>query len=380
MAHIVTGSVGTAADLGINQARRKIIMRDKLAELEPSVNPLTLLLRKAGKKAVGGPKYEWLEHQRFDDLTTLTANSAAADTTLDVADGTIGAAGQLAQNQRTGETVSITSVAADVWTVVRSVGAVAAADMLDGDDLIMLSTSFAENSDAPDPRKRQETNEHNFTQIARSTFGASGTLIHTDIYGTRNIMSEQAAQRAMDHQAEIEKTLFFGERSEVTTGDYAKRTCGGVDEIITDVYDFGGSFSMLAGFDALETGMRYGANTKTLFAGRAPISNISAEALDKVRTTVSEKTFGINVTRLESPHGVVMLIRHDLLVGSVYGLRGYLLDLDALMFVFLRGRDTALYEGLETNGQDGEIHGYLTEFGLERMEAQKHQLWTGMAT
>lgn len=376
---IISGAAATDAQLGINQARRKIIMRDKLAELEPQSNPLTLLLRKAGKKSVGGPKHEWREHQRFDDLTTLTADSLIADTTLDVADGTTAGPGKIIRNQRTGETCRITSVAGNVWTVTRAIGSTAEQDMLTGDKIILLATAYEENSDAPAARMRKETNEYNLTQIARDDFGASGTLIHTDTYGTRVIMSQMAAQRAVDHQCDIEKSLFWGELSEDLTGDYPLRTCGGIDEIITDVYDFGGSFSTAAAFDALETGMRYGANTKYLFAGRPPISNISLEALDKVRTTVSAKTFGINVTRLESPHGVVMLIRHDLFVGD-YANRGYLLDLDALMMVYLKGRDTALYERLESRGKDGEIHGYLTEFGLERMEAQKHQLWSQVAS
>jgi hypothetical protein len=377
---IATGAQGSGGTRGIFASRRKVQMRDGLAELEPDINPITLVLRKTKSKTIKGPKWEWLEHDRFDDTTQVNGAQTSGDTSIEVDDGSVAAVNQLVRNQRTGEVIRVTAIATNTWTVTRSIGGTAAAAMNDDDYLMILGTAFNENSSAPDPRAKDETTGFNYTQIARDTFGASGTLIATDLYGTgKQIMNERASQRARDHNVYIEKTLLFGERSEDVSGNYALRTCGGLDEFITQTSDFGGAFSMQSAFDALEVGMRYGSKSKMLVCSRSAASNISLEALDKVRTTVSEKTFGINVSMLESPHGKIAIVRHDLLTGGEYATRAYLLDMANLGFCKLQGRDTALYEGLESNGTDGEVHGWLSEFTLERGLASTHQTWLNVS-
>jgi len=379
---IVAGAQGTGGTQAIASFRRKVNMKDGLAELEPDINPLLLFLRKTAKGSIKDPKWNWLEHDRFGDTVQASGTHTDSDTTINVDDATLGAPEMLVRNQRTDEVVRIGAIgSATTWTgCTRSVGATAAAAMLDDDYFTILGTSFAENSSTPTPRSKAATTGFNYTQIFRDTFGASGTLIQTDLYGANKIMNERAAQSSREHQLFLEKTLWFGEQSEVTSGTFPVRTLGGVDEFATQTYDFGGSFSMQAAFDALEVGMRYGSNSKMLFCSRGTASNISLEALDKVRNTDSTKTFGINISMLESPHGKVAIVRHDLLVGNQYGKRSYLLDMKNFRYLFLRGRDTALYEGLETNGTDGEIHGFLTECTLERMHATTHQVWLNTNT
>ncbi len=384
---VTTGAEGTGATLGILAARRVVYMADRMFELEPQVNPLTLLLRKAGKKSVFAPKYEELSHERIADTTQSSAAEGAGDTTIAVDDGSVGAANMLCQNQRTGETIRIGAVSSNDWTgCTRSVGTVAAAAINVDDAWITLGTSFAENSAAPDPRQKQADAGFNYTQIARDVWGASGTLMATNVYPAQGkpIMSERAAQRDKDHRAGIEKSLFFGERSEVTSGDYPIRTVGGMDEFANWSYDFAGSFSMQEAFDALETGMFYGSNSKWLFASVAASSNISLEALDKVRKVDSDKSFGIAINKLISPHGTVNIVAHKLFRNTQYGTRAYLIDMANVKYVVLaangQNRDTALYEGIETNGTDGMEHGWLTEYGLERRLAKTHQVWTNVAS
>ena len=379
---IVAGAQGAGGSLGIFANRVPIHMKDGLAELEPDVNPLLLFMRKTSKGTIEGTKAEWLEHDRFDDTVQANGAYTAGATTITVDDGTVGAPGMLVRNQRTDEVIRIGAITATTWTgCTRSVGATAAAAGLDNDYFSILGTSLPENSSTPTPRAKDETTGFNYTQIWRDTFGASGTLIASKLYGTgKQIMSERASQRARDHNVYQEQSLLFGERSEVTSGSYAQRSMGGVDEFISQTYDFGGSFSMQAAFDALEVGMRYGSNSKMLLCSRGCASNISLVALDRVRNTVSDKTFGINISMLESPHGRVAIVRHDLLVGNQYGKRAYLLDVKNFKYLSLKGRDTALYENLESNGTDGQINGWLTEATLERLHASTHQTWLNVNT
>lgn len=377
---ITEGARGTGGNLGVLAARRVIQMRDGLAELEPDAAKLTLLLRKMKKKSVKGPEYKWSEHDRFPHTVQANGTFSNVDTTITVDDGTVAADNQLVVVQRTGEVMRVTSKSGNDWTVTRSIGGTAAAAGLDNDYFTILATAEAENSAAPTARANPQTQDSNYTQIQRDTFGATGTAIQTELYGSvGGLMSQEARQRITDHQVGQETSFFFGEKSENTSGDYPLRTCGGLDEFITQTHDFGGAFSMQNAFDAMEVGMRYGANKKALFGSRSVISNISLEAMDKVRVAPSDKTFGIAIQVLESPLGQLMLMTHNLLDGGDYAKRAYLLDLAALQYVFLRKRDTALYEGLESNGVDGEIHGYLTEFGLERREAKKHQVWQNVS-
>jgi len=379
---VVEGAQGTAATLGILSARRIVAMRDGLAELEPDAAPLTLLLRKMKKKAVIAPKYEWLEHDRMTDFSAVNngAGYSSSATSIVVDDGSLFTANMLAVVDRTGEIIRVSSVSTNTLTVVRSIGTTAGAAMVDNDPITVLATAHPENASAPAARANPETTDFNYTQIQYDTFGASGTLIATKLYGSgMQIMSERARQRITDHQVGQEKTFFFGEKDETTSGNYPQRACGGFDEFITQTYDFGGAYSNTLAFDALETGMRYGSQKKALYCSRAVASNISLEAMDAVRVAPSDKTFGINIKVLTTPHGEVMVMKHNLLQGATYAKRAYLLDLGSLTYVFLRTRDTQLLEGLETNGVDGEIHGYLTEFGLERREAKKHQVWQNVS-
>ena len=376
---IVTGAQGAGGSRGILSSRRKIWMRDRMVELDPDLNKVTLILRKINKKSVGDVKFQLHEHDRFPDTTQANGTYTSGATSIVVDDGTVAGENQLVINQRTGEVIKVTAISSNTWTVSRSVGSTAAAAGNDNDYFSVLATSFAENSNAPDPRINPATNAFNYTQIAREDFGASGTLIASDIYGSQNIMSSRAKERLLDYNAMVEKSLLFGERSEDTSGNYAVRSTGGIHEFMTQSVNFGGAFSMQLLFDACEVGFRYGSPTKSLFVSRSVASNIGLEAVDKLRAVSGKISFGVSVSQLVTPSGNMNVMTHNMLEGGEYAQRAYLLDLKNFGFRYLKGRDNALYEGLETNGTDGEVHGWMGEFGLERGQAKTHQVWTSVS-
>lgn len=54
---VITGTRGTA---NIEQTKRIIDMSDRIAQLQPSAAPFTVLSMKMRKKPCSNPKFEWL--------------------------------------------------------------------------------------------------------------------------------------------------------------------------------------------------------------------------------------------------------------------------------------------------------------------------------
>jgi hypothetical protein len=220
--------------------------------------------------------------------------------------------------------------------------------------------------------------KYNYTQIVRNPFGVSNTLMNTQAYGG-DVLAYTTKTRGIEHAKDIENILFFGERA--ISASEARRSTGGLDEwISTNVKDFGGGISSLDEiFDAAEADFRYGSKEKMLFVSRAVASNISLLAADLLRMVPEDKTFGIHIQKLISPHGVYNIVAHDLLVGDYYGKQAYVVDMDAVGYRFLQNRDTKLVTNIQTPGTDGRKDEYLTEFGLERAEEKRHGKWTSAA-
>jgi hypothetical protein len=381
MPTIIAGDAATAATLGITSSRRKIEMEDRVHLLEPSVNPLAILLRQVGKESVANPKFEWLESEAtpITDRINNSGGYTAGATSVVVDNGAYVPVSSLIKVQRTGEVMLVTAVSTNTLTVTRSFGGTAAAALLDNDQITMLGGVAVENDDSEASREVQKTGKFNYTQISRSPFGASGTLQASDLYGG-DYLSQEARERLIEHDKYIEMALWFGERAEVTSGNTPRRSTGGIDEwISTNSKNFGGALTLEEMFEAGETAFRYGSDNRMLFCGLAACSNVSLIAEPHLEAVSPASTFGIKIQRLVTPHGVWNITPHKLFEGDTYSLQGYSVDLANLKYVYLRGRDTALYTNIQDNDVDGQKNEYLTEFGLKRKLEKTAMKFTNMA-
>ena len=121
---------------------------------------------------------------------------------------------------------------------------------------------------------------------------------------------------------------------------------------------------------------RYGPKEKLVLSAALPIDVVNAFARGKVQIMQSEKTFGIRLAQLVSPHGTLNIVTHWLLEGSTLGGQMWVVDPNACKYRYLenkRGsRDTAIFKEIQANDVDGRKDEYRTECGLEFGLEKRH--------
>jgi len=132
---------------------------------------------------------------------------------------------------------------------------------------------------------------------------------------------------------------------------------------------------------------RYGSSEKLAFTG-----NQGALAVQRmVRRNSSyqflqgQKEFGMNVSRMTSPFGDLVIKTHPLFneisSGTDYNaLDSWMLVIDADELVYRPLDDTTYQKQLQDNGLDSVQSGYLTESGLEVHHPLAHYLIKGLKT
>jgi hypothetical protein len=365
-------------------------MRDKIFLLEPSANPLTVLTNKAKRSSCHNPKFNWLEDEATPVTTRVdnATNVATDGTALIVDEASYFQPDDFVKVQRTGEVFKVTSTNLDteVLTIVRGWAGYETITegfvIVDNDQLTNLGGGFTENDGAGTEVATKVAEKYNYTQITRNSFGASGTLMATDAYGG-DWLAYTTKARGIEHAKDLELQGLYGLRAldSQSSSTAARRLTGGLMQYIsTNAKDFGGGIGSLDEiFDAAEDDFRYGSKSKMLFVSRAVASNISLLAADLLRVVPESKAFGLHISKLISPHGVYNIVAHDLLEGDYYGAMAFVVDMDAVGYRFLQGRDTKLITNIQTAGLDGRKDEFLTEAGWEIAEEKRHGKWTSAA-
>lgn len=365
-----------------------IEMDDTVHMLEPNRAQLALLTSKISKKGVSNAKFEWStdEHIPTLDAINMSGGTWSTATVLTVDNGGYYGTNSLVQVQRTGEVLRVTAVSnsGNTITVEREWGAVvSAAALLDNDSLTILGGMAQEGATSENGRTTKKVFDYNLTEIKRSPFEFTNTELATDLYGEADL-SYQARKKAAEHSVEIENAILFGARGSTYTiggSDGAMiRSTGGINEFIsTNDSDFGGIFNMVTFFNFCEDVFRYGSEKKLFLAARSVVTNISLEAIKYLEMVPKDDTFGIDIIRLLTPHGVLMVTKHNLLEGTTHGKYGFVLDMDNLGYRFLKGRDTKLKTNIQANDKDARKDEYITEFGLFRAHENTHGRITNAA-
>lgn len=377
MPTILTNMRATAGTSSYAISTQSIVieMDDKIYQLEPNRSQLALLSSKVGKMAVENPKYEWSTDEHIPTLDRVNeAGGKAATTTattFTVDNGGYYRVNGLVQIQRTGEVCRISAISGNVLTVTRAWGDSTIGTIVDNDSVTILGGAAAEGATSEDSKTTKKAFDYNYTEIKRAPFEFTNTELATKLYGPDDL-SYQANKVGAEHAVDIENVLLFGTRG-IDTSTIVRRTCGGIDEFIsTNDVDFGGIFNMVTFFSFAEDVFRYGSGKKLMLAAPAVVSNISLEAIKYLEIMPKEKTFGIDIQRLLTPHGELMVTKHNLLEGDTYGKRAYVLDLDNIGYRFLKGRDTKLMTNIQANDKDARKDEYLTEFGFVRVQEKTH--------
>lgn len=379
---------GVTDDNVILSNRRVVDMDNVIAQLEPDEAPLTTMIQKLSSRPAKSQKVEWLADQLMPRLTTLNngGNVASGSTTFTVATGTGSyfRAGDILRMSN-GENVKVTSVSTDTLTVVRSIGAVAAATITDSTDVIKIGNASAEGATLGTIKSTKQVAWSNYCQIQRDPFGFTNTLIESDLYGGKEPEYE-AKKKMIEHKRQIENTLFFGQRDLDTSGSTPIGYCGGlVDFISTNITASVGSLTQ-AGFETfLRSAFRYGSRNKVLFASPLIMSALASFPLGKLSpndTGGNTKDWGVSLSSYRAGSGATIQIveKRDWqdfsTASNQVGGWGVLVDMDDVQYRPLRA--TKLLPNRQANDEDSTKQEYLTEYSFQLGNEQNHAILKGV--
>lgn len=379
---------GVTDDNVILSNRRVVDMDNVIAQLEPDEAPLTTMIQKLSSRPAKSQKVEWLADQLMPRLTTLNngGNVTAVATTFTVAAGTGSyfRAGDILRMSN-GENVKVTSVATDTLTVVRSIGAVAAAIITDSTDVIKIGNASAEGATLGTIKSTKQVAWSNYCQIQRDPFGFTNTLIESDLYGGKEPEYE-AKKKMIEHKRQIENTLFFGQRDLDTSGSTPIGYCGGlVDFISTNITASVGTLSQ-SGFETfLRSAFRYGSRNKVLFASPIVMSALASFPLGKLSpndTGGNTKDWGVSLSSYRAGSGATIQIMEKRdwqdfsTANNQVGGWAVLVDMDDVQYRPLRA--TKLLPNRQANDEDATKQEYLTEYSFQLGNEQNHAILKGV--
>lgn len=372
--------------------------------LQANKHPLVALLTQVGKVAdgadgwkgmglqkqeTGNPTFEWLEDfygGRYAKVSGTYAIGAVTATVTGAGSSSayIFTVGDVVLNARTGERFLVATIAsATTITMVangRGYGSTAAAAGADGDELFIIGNVNEENASARNANSTRTAKESNYTQIFRTSITVSDTEKNAKLYGGADL-PYQRAKKGEEHALDIERAFWFGEKKTDTNTTHPQRATGGILEFIEGgnsyVQNQGGVLTAPDLEVFLREGFTYGNNQKYLIAGGLVISSINEIARGQINTVPSTKSYGMKITEWVSGFGTVNIIHNPLFVGTFAGY-GFLLDLECYKYRYMSNRDTKLKTNIQAPDVDGEIDEYITEAGLQRMQAPRNALLKGV--
>jgi len=256
-----------------------------------------------------------------------TDTTFTVDTTINILPGMIMRVDSTFENIIVDSVISSTQV-----KVTRSVGSVAGAAIADNIDLFQVGNAFEESSLRPNAQNIIPVRITNLTQIFRNTWAISETARATQVIAGETNVAESKQDAAAFHAVDIEKMLFFGQKSESTRNGQPFRTADGLINIVGDITYYPSSYSAPNVFDTLGASTNYtqlesffdpmfnqttdpkGANERVLFVGgtAALVINNIGRINAQYQLQDGETNFGLQFKTLTLARGKLRIIEHPL--------------------------------------------------------------------
>ena len=295
---------------------------------------------------------------------SMNLDAAVADgtvTTFTVASSANLLPGMLMRAESTKEVVLInTIVSSTSITVVRGVGNVAAAAIADDVNFYQVGNAFEEASVRPTAMQIIPVRITNLTQIFRNTWALSGTAAATQVIAGESTVAENRQDCAAFHAADMEKALFFSQKSAGTRNNMPFRTMDGLISLVSNLSNYPASYSAVnvnaagatTNYTQLEnfldpvfnqtTDPKVG-NERVLFVGgnaRKVINNIG-----RLNSTYylenGETSYGLQFASFKIARGTFRMIEHPLFnSNSDWSKYAVAVDLSTFRVAYLGGRKT----------------------------------------
>lgn len=260
---------------------------------------------------------------------------------------------------------------------------------------LVMGSAFEEGSAAPSGVGYDPVERSNYLQIFRSSVEATRTAMKTRLRTGEHM--KEAKREALEYvSVDMETGFIFGRKHATTLNNRPIRYNGGIvwyleqyapENIVTA--------APVVTMEWLEVVMeqffRYGSSEKMAFAGNLALLAINQAVRKNAQWNIQNglKEFGMNVTRLTTPFGELVLKPHPLFTQNVGGVTGGApysgmnswllgLDMENLRYRYLTDSDLDYKTDQQTPGQDASKAGWLAECGIEALFPETHFLIKGL--
>jgi hypothetical protein len=282
--------------------------------------------------------------------------------------------GDLLLNERTNEVMLVVTTPSSTGvTVQRAVGTVAAAALLDNDDLRTIGNAFEQGSVRPSAVSILAVRYINNTQIFRNSWAVTKTAAAIPQIAGSGYVSESKQDCAAMHAQAIEKALIWGQKFMGTRNGQPFHTMEGIiprvlASVPGNIATLGGTTNWTQFEASLDPTLQTvtdpkGGNIRTMFVGgtaRRVIHNI-ARLNSSYQITSMETEWGLQIDTIKAPRGTFEIIEHPLFNAyggaSAWARMAIICDLNSFSLAYLRKTSDASYNSggaLVDNGVDAE--------------------------
>jgi len=354
------------------------------------------------------PEFYWWEKQMPSQRFQLSADpGTSGNLSLDGGEGQL-MAGHIIRIEETGEICLVTQdgVSGQDLQVERGfadTGSKAAAFDPTASDtnpyVLIVGSANEEGSTAPTGINYDPVKRYNYTQIFRNTLEMTRTASKTRLR-TREQVNEARRECLELHGIEMEKAFWFGRRYEGFRNGQPMRLTGGIQYFIEEfgeqaagherVWDVeGNSITLWDLEEIMKYAFLWGSDEKMMILGNQALQTIqrAVRYSSYMELDTNQREYGMNVSRLFSPFGTLVLKTHPLFNyapggANFQGLNswGFVLDMEHIRYRPFEGADTKYQRDLQENDMDGMKAGYLTEAGIEVNHPENHMLIKGLTS
>lgn len=393
--------------------------RDMILRLYPYGSqkaPLAALTAVMKSEATIDPVFHWFSKKtqahRFRLAASLSggdASGTAQNLTIDITNdpNAFGVkAADILMVEQTGELlfVATTPSVNNTIAVLRGFENVAStAVTYNGDGVnpfvLKIGSAYEEGSAAPDPIGWDPEEANNQTQIFREAFALTGTAQATTTRAGDTVReSKQDAFEAFN--VGLEKTFIFGKKRTTSRNNQPLRMTSGILEQLPAARKISlapqdGLISLAYWEGLIASLFRFGSSEKVAWCGVTALLAITqmVRLNTQLQWTLgaSSKEYGMDVQRLVTPMGTLILKIHPLFGQMVGGTNGantvffpgmdnamLVLDMANVKYRYMKGRDVQYQPSMELPGVDGMLAGYIAECGLELHHVDTHLFITGL--
>lgn len=269
---------------------------------------------------------------------------------------------------------------------------------------VKLAPGYREGSGSPEAISESLSEGYNLNQIIKSAYAVTNTMKNTDMFGGDDF--QRNARKARKVYARLlERAVLLGQRGIKYENGKPKRLMGGTMWWIAngsgDFTSWSATNDLVNGngtsrvwsvgsvsdstkwgvdkfIDAMEIVCRYGNSMKYCYCGGSFLSRITKMFRPMVRMENDEDHFGLNVSVLELPNGMLRFIKSVEMTEMGYGDDCMVLDLDFLGLNVMKGRDTRIEQNIQDNDADERKDQLIGEMSLHFQFWKSHSWITGL--